>query len=370
MTGRRVDVFGPTYLDRVLRVAGPLIGGGQGDSIDQSVEGEWMFGDPDRINVIACDGSRLDMSLPTDWTGPRGTIQLRGPIRDGWTGRRAIRAIRGHDDLGGMGAGYAAALDGVLHSALGPETDPVSRAVAEWMAHYGIRHQAIRIPDRAADWTLLVTSGESGDKLAIGFRGCHASLDAGDLARRAEASCDLRVVAAWPNRLVDPILRAPGARTRFFAPSLRNMADRDNPLVHFADRIDLLSCNRVEWETLAERESVAEAVPIVVVTEGPHGCDVRFKDIRGQSRRFHVPAFPRARPPSDTNRAGEAFASTIVTTLVEQGWDGGSRFVDESLMRMATGRAAASAALELDRVEFGFPTVEEIDAALQTGRVQ
>ena len=44
MTNRRVSVFGPAYLDRVLRVDQPLLDPALGPPLDQSVEGAWKFG--------------------------------------------------------------------------------------------------------------------------------------------------------------------------------------------------------------------------------------------------------------------------------------------------------------------------------------
>jgi ribokinase len=268
-----------------------------------------------------------------------------------------------------MGAGFAAALGGSLYSALGTANDSTSQTVSQLLARYGLAHEAIRIADRTADWTLLITSGEFGDKLPIGFRGCHAALDPGQLARLAEPPCELRVVAAMPNRPIEALLRAAGARTRMLAPTMRNMTDREHPLARFADCVDLLSCNRTEWESLEGREGVAARVPIVAVTDGPEGAELRFTGTSGESRRIHVPALPRARPPRDTNRAGEAFASTLVSTLLEQGWNGASRVVEESLIRMAAARASSAAALVLDRLDFGFASPREIEAALQAGRV-
>ena len=78
-----------------------------------------------------------------------------------------------------------------------------------------------------------------------------------------------------------------------------------------------------------------------------------------------MPAFPRQRPPRDTNRAGESYAATLLSTLLDHGWNAGSGVVDDGLIRTAARRASAAAALELDRVDFGFPTDAEIDAALR-----
>ncbi len=369
MAVRRVIVFGPAYLDRVVRVDRSLLASGEGGPMDQSVDGEWKFRDDGGIAVVAPGGYRLEIDVPPGWSGPRGEVRLANPIRAGRTGTRSVRAVSCNDDLGGMGAGYAAALGGILHSALGPENDPNSGLVADLIAGHGIDHRPIRIPDRPADWTLLVSSGEFGDKLPIGFRGCHAAIKPDELADRAEAPCDVLVVAALPNRLIDTVLRAPGDRLRCLAPAFRNMADRRYSVAQFADRVHILSCNRVEWETLADRDTVAAMVPIIAVTDGPRGAEIRFTDPDGRPRRIQQPAFPRLRPPRDTNRAGEAFASALIETLLDGGWTATDRRVGAELMQRAAARASAAAALELDRLEFGFPARAEVDSAIQAGCV-
>ena len=150
---------------------------------------------------------------------------------------------------------------------------------------------------------------------------------------------------------------------------MRNMTDRDHSLAHFADCIDLLCCNRTEWEALEDRDIVAARVPIRAITDGPRGIDLSSPIGPASRSGSAIPAFPRERPPRDTNRAGEAFASTLVAALLDGGWDGSSRAVDEGLVRTAAERAAAAAALVLDRLDFGFPAPEEIDAALREGRL-
>jgi ribokinase len=215
---------------------------------------------------------------------------------------------------------------------------------------------------------LLVTSGGFGDKLAIGFRGCHAALQPDILTARCASPCMLRVVASLPNRLAADLLRAPGAAVRFFAPALRNIRDRDCPISAFADAIDVISCNRHEWESLADREEVAWRVSILAVTDGPRGSSVRFTTPAGEPGLVTVPAFPRAEPPGDTNRAGEAYAATLLTTLLDGGWSPG--VAEEDLVAHAARRASAAAALVLDQLAFGFPTADQIDRALTAGRVE
>jgi sugar/nucleoside kinase (ribokinase family) len=365
MTGSTTLVFGPAYLDRVLRVDRPLVDRSVREQpLDGSVDGTWL--EPgDGLTLLDPLGHRLILELPGDWPGPSGTVGLSRPLaqaHSAWS--RTVPSLGWHDDLGGMGAGFAAALKGDLISALGPEDDLASRKIGELLAKAGVTHHPIRVEGKSADWTLLVTSGEHGDKLPIGFRGCHASLS--NLSPWSSRSSHLRVVASLPNRLASEALRGPST-IRAFSPALRNMLDRDPPISAFVESIDILSCNRGEWEQLLDREQVAWQVSILVVTDGPKGAILRFTTPEGEAGRIEVPAFPRTRPPRDTNRAGEAFASTLLATLLEAGWTPGVTPPD--LARLAADRAAVAAALELDLADFGFPTKGEIDDAFRIGHV-
>jgi ribokinase len=366
---RQTQVFGPAYLDRVLRIDRSLLEPELSPPLDQSVDGRWKFGVG--LTLIDPAGRTIAITLGDDWPGPAGNVMLADPLvpaGDHPPWRRAVRAVSWHDDLGGMGAGYAAALGGALTSALGPDGDPTSAAIEWLLSRNAIKHDPVHLNEQTADWTLLVTSGAFGDKLAIGFRGCHAALPPAALTARAAAPCALRVVASLPNRLAADLLRLPGAAVRFFAPALRNIRDRDCPISAFADAIDVISCNRHEWESLAYREEVAWRVSILAVTDGPRGSSVRFTTPAGEPGLVTVPAFPRAAPPGDTNRAGEAYAATLLTTLLEGGWSPG--VAEEELVAHATRRASVAAALVLDQLAFGFPTSDQIDQALQAGRIE
>jgi ribokinase len=370
MSARRVAVFGPAYLDRVLRVDRPLADPALGPPIDQSDLGQWKFAENHAIAVVDPAGYTLEIELPSDWPGPTGEVRLARPLRAGATGRRMVRGLAWHDDLGGMGAGYAAALAGTLTSALGGDSDAMSRAISLALGQHGVRHNPIRVTGHAADWTLLLTSGACGDKLPIGFRGCHARLLAESLVPFAAGGCDLRVVASLPNRVAAALLRGPGAGARLFAPSVRNMLDRDCTVSSFAAAIDVLACNRSEWELLEDREATRWQLSVLAVTGGRDGSTVWFTTPEGDPGELHIPAFPRDRPPRDTNRAGETFAATLITTLLDHGWIAASGVVAPGLMRRAAERAAAAAALVLDHVGFGFPGQDEVDAALRDGRVK
>lgn len=365
----RARVFGPAYLDRVVRVDRRLSADSAAPPLDRSVNGRLRFGGGENLTLIDPTGAAVEMTPPDGWPGPLGIIDLDAAVFRSPRGIRRVETVGWLDDLGGMGAGFAAALGAPLVSALGPETDPMSRTVAALLEKHRIAREGPRLADRPADWTLLVSSGEHGDKLAVGFRGCHAALEPRALAPFVNEPCDCRVVAGLPNRLAAEVFRAPGARLRVFAPGIRNMIDREPSVLELAARIDILCCNRLEWESLQDREEVAARLSVLVVTDGASGSFARYAGPRGEGRRLRVSAFPRARPPRDTNRAGEALAARLIATLAELGWNPASGVVDDETMKTALTRASAAAALTLDREEFGFPTDEEIDEAMSRGVV-
>ncbi len=96
MTKRSVAVFGPAYLDRVLRVDQPLVDAlPAADPIDQSVEGALTFA-PDRgLRLVDPGGFSLEIELPSEWPGPIGTVELDRSIHVGARGGAACKACRG-----------------------------------------------------------------------------------------------------------------------------------------------------------------------------------------------------------------------------------------------------------------------------------
>ena len=115
MRGRTM-VFGPAYLDRVLRVDQPLLDPANGGPLDQSVDGRWEFGPG--LTLIDPEGGSIAVEFPGDWPGPTGRIELSRPLADRPASLpRSVRGISWSDDLGGMGAGYAAAFRSELVSA-------------------------------------------------------------------------------------------------------------------------------------------------------------------------------------------------------------------------------------------------------------
>ena len=361
-------VFGPAYLDRIIRVDRPLIDPSFGlPPIDGSVDGAWLEAKPDGlIHLVDPAGASISVEPPERWPGPIGTIAVSRSVFGPQGSRRKVRGIVALDDLGGMGAGFASSLGGTLISALGSVEDPTSRAVVALLARAGIEHEPVRIEEHPADWTLLISSGEHGDKLAVGFRGCHAAWS--DMNPWFDRHCRLRVVAALPNRVVARALGADGSsRFRAFFPSSRNMLDRVDPVENFADQVHFLSCNRAEWNDLGNQVTSFDRVAVVAVTDGPAGASVRFHNLVGSRDEIQVPAFRRVGPIRDTNRAGEAFASTLLSTLVEADWTPGPMSAD--LIREAATRGSAAAALVLGRTDFGFAAKGEVDLAVRRGWV-
>jgi len=359
---RNILIFGPAYLDRVLRTDAPLI---PGERFDGSLDGV-----TDGDGGAACLTDRSGFSIVLD--GIDGTSRPLGEVRvDGLFGgespfdNHTVGVVSDTDHLGGMGAGYARALGGTLISALGPVGDPIGDRVSALLAAQRIDHRPIHVADQTSDWSLIVSSREFGDKLAIGFRGCHSSVNNLGITQHAPP-CDLLVVASLPNRLVAQALDCP-ARLRLVAPAMRNARDTSPALASLACRFDVLSLNRGEWEATADRASIREKTPIVIVTDGPDGCAVSFRNQDGETNTLNFPAFPRNHPPRDTNRAGEAFASSFVSILMDHGWTSGPS--DPNLIREAATRGSAAAALVLDREDFGFGTDAEINAALERGSV-
>ncbi len=187
----------------------------------------------------------------------------------------------------------------------------------------------------------------------------------------AAQPCDLRVVASLPNiRWLRRRWGSPGAGVRFFAPAMRNMLDRECPLSRFAASIDILCCNRREWETLEDREEVAWQVSILVVTDGPAR---QHRTVHDAERRAGAPARPgvSAQPAPARHQPGRRSVRGRPSSPPCSITAGGPRRASSARDWCTRPPSApgAAAALELDRVDFGFPTAAEIDEALRAGKV-
>ena len=135
---RRIVVYGPAYLDRVVHVDRPLLREGV---IDGSFEGTITGSAPHWI-IRDAQGRVLNVERPA--SGQSGEcndsiIALDRPLSDrGEIGPRTVIEFSDSFDLGGMGSGYAKAFGGELISALGPVATRSIRLAIEslscWLA--------------------------------------------------------------------------------------------------------------------------------------------------------------------------------------------------------------------------------------------
>jgi ribokinase len=362
-------VFGPAYVDRVVRLDQPLLDPTLGKVLDHSVMGRWIEQTDSRMLTIeGLATGTIQIDCPLDWPGPSGRIGIGNDFEMNQTVPGSVRQITCRDwqeDLGGMGAGYAAALGGKLVLVLGDESDPINTQVRNRLKSANIDHHAITIPGRVGEWTLLLSSAEHGDKLGIGFRD-HQAREI-DFTPFHDEPCDLLVAASMTNQRAANALNGSNAKIKLFAPAMRNMLDHSPRILSFIKCVDVLTCNKAEWHNLDDREEIAFRVSILIVTDGPNGAEIRYTTPDGDAGRLVIPVFPRSCPPVDTNRAGEAFASTFIKTLMSNDWQGST--VAPEAIEVAALRASAAAALVLDRADFGFASDQEIDQAIGRGIV-
>ena len=315
---RRVQVFGPAYLDRVLRVDGPC---STRRSVPPGSERRRPLGVRARAHDCVDPAGDVDRRrAPRRLAGPdRRGHALAAPPGSSDRGVLAAESVRGvswHDDLGGMGAGFAAAPRGRAGRrprARGRPDQPGRRRTP------GAGRD--RPPADPGRRTIPPTGRCSspaagiGDKLPIGFRGCHAALrrrlpDAG-ARRRATSASWRRCRTGWRPRPCAGRARPSGSSPRRCGTcSTGSSRCRGSPR-----RSTSSAATVSEWESLADREEVAWRVSILAITDGPRGSARPVHDARrARPGSSTVPAFPRTHPPRDTNRAGEAFAATLVTT--------------------------------------------------------
>lgn len=91
----RAMVFGPAYLDRVLRVDRPLVAPALGPPIDQSVDGSLGFAGGRNLELVDPAGYTIEIALPPGW--PDGPGQPGG---SSWSGGSARGQL-----AGGLSAG-------------------------------------------------------------------------------------------------------------------------------------------------------------------------------------------------------------------------------------------------------------------------
>lgn len=348
MARNRPTIFGPAYLDVVLTLDRPLLAGGP--VLDQSLPAARLTPrDDGLLEVVGPTGDRLVCLLPPDQAEFAASCELCEPVlartQPGRTVTGEYRVADAVRQLGGMGAGYAKALGGLLRMPVGD--DAIGREVLQLLAAHEIDAVPALLPDCPSDTSLLLQSPQ-GDKLAIGVRQAMVRWQAKpeDHALAAEASA--LVFCGAPNALTAAVLESASDIPVLCAPALRNVCDRSFPMAGLAAKIDYLTLNALEWSQLDGAEEMRKQVPVITVTEGAQGSRILLGE-----REIQIPAAP-FEGPADTNRAGETYAATFFRTLLAACPEF-PRGINAEVAVYAGRLAAEQAAKQLALREFGFP---------------
>jgi ribokinase len=268
--------------------------------------------------------------------------------------------------LGGMGAGYAAALNGFLVLPLGGSADGSvdewGKAIIQGLNECNISHQAQVITNHTSDITTLITSGSFGDKMPISLRDASYYFSIDESVKSSIDEAEVVVITSFKNEIVRDIINAAQKKFIFFAPAMRNVNDVAVPIHTFAEGIDYLSLNKTEWSVIVNAEQLTSIIPIISVTDGIRGSDIFYHDTNGAQRQIHLSCFNPNKKPLDTNHAGEAYAAAFLQSLLAE-----LSFVelkagkfDDELIWHAGIEATIAADLELDITTLAFPSREEI----------
>jgi sugar/nucleoside kinase (ribokinase family) len=355
----RYLIFGPAYLDLSVTIARPLLDD-HTRRIDQSLAATARTGaDDGHLHVVSPHGDHLVCPLPAGESGASATYLLGEPILarvlsaahpPALTGVYPVSSVT--PMLGGMGAGYAAALQGILRMPLGGSVgrpDAVGHDVCARLSRLGIRHHPTLYDGWTSDSTLLLLT-PSGDKLAIGLRDTLQQWVPTVEDRVAVEQADVLVFCGAPNRFMAEVLAWQPAGLIMCAPAMRNVCDVELPLSSLASQVDYLALNALEWSHAPDQDTMRATIPLITVTDGPRGCQIY--------QRGAVSAYPAVPHPGpvNTNRAGETFASTFLQVILDRvpGLRT-ARLITQAVIDAAAAIALRQAARQLDLVEFAFP---------------
>ena len=230
-----------------------------------------------------------------------------------------------------------------------------ARRSSERLADLGIVHDPIRVFDHSGGLDLARSRAASS---ATSCRSAFAAVT----RRSTPEALDARAARAVRPPRRGLVAQPPGGASARRAGRGRPVL-RPGDAEHARPRLSALELRRVDRHPELQSPGVGDAGRPRggrLASFDP-GRDRRARrklgavhDAGGRAGLLHVPAFPRDRPPRDTNRAGESYAATLVAPCsTTAGAPPG--VVDDGLIRTAAQRASAAAALVLDRVDFGFP---------------
>lgn len=353
MDNRRILVFGPAYLDVVVEIDRPLVAG---TLLDQSLPARDSVPREDARIVLTGDNDDcLVFPLSADAAPYAADYTLAEPVL-ARVGHAA--AVTGEFPVthcvaqpGGMGAGYALALGGLLCAPFGEgegeefaTPDAVGLELMVSLMLQGVPVFPRLIAGCPSDTSLVIISPQ-GDKLAVGVRRTMTRWRPAEADRVLVEQVDGLVFCGAPNAFVAEVLSWGVAAPVMCAPALRNVLDMETPLASLAGGIDYLTLNALEWAHLAGREQVRARVPLISVTDGPRGSRLFLGD-----REILIPAV-RVDGPVNANRAGETYGATIFSLLL----DAFPGPITPDQAEMAGQRASERAAAQLSMAGFGFP---------------
>ncbi len=340
-------VYGPAYLDMVVTIAQPLCAPHR---VDKSIRVHAVT--PNNDNAIHLHGENGDdmfFPLPDAFQEYAADYYLGESVlpRDEKIDN-SYHVTSCRRQLGGMGAGYALALHGLLRHPQGE--DSRGDFVSMQLRQYGVAAQA-EILTGESDLSLVIIGGE--DKLTMGLRPMMTKWRATEKDSELVASTSALCICGAPNALTASLLPFAQSIPIMLAPSRRNIDDLDFPLADLAGQVSYLTLNRLEWEELPEKELWRKSTPIITITDGPHGCQV----ILATGEEFSLPAHPH-HGMADTNRCGETFGAAFFRTLLRECPQFYSCGVSESVARVAAEYASRQAWRQMDICAFGMPEME------------
>ena len=346
-------IFGPAYLDTVIKVSGP-VAPQLTVTLDQSLPVKSITPDnSQQIKILSETGDCLAIDLPSNAPCSGAVYNLHEAILSRSCGTNASPLIGTFptedcfQQLGGMRAGYAMAVDGLLRMPLG--NDALGDSVSAMLSGHGIASSPAKLSGHNSDATLLIQSN-TGDKLAIGMRDALLNWQPDEIDYILATEAKYIIFCGAPNKFMANILSRDITAPVMCAPSMRNIDDSVYPLADLAAMIDYLAMNALEWNHLHRREKIINTIPLISITDGPRGCDIY---LRGKA--YFFPALPHPGP-VDTNRAGETYASTIWKAILQNYPKFPNAEISEELLNQAAALASRQAYRQLDITTFAFPT--------------
>lgn len=352
-------VFGPAYLDIVVVIDQPLVTAFADITLDQSLPASRSEGrDDGQLMLIGNNGDALSLQLPPQCSSFASTYYLSEPVLARHWGTQATEIVSGnyyisqlHTQLGGMGAGFAKALSGLLCAPFG--YDKTAKAVTNELLQHDIEFSPQYLPVVNSDSSLVILSPK-GDKLAIGVREAmlhwHVTAHNKQLVNNAE----IVVFCGAPNAFMAEVLAVCHPQTFIMcAPSFRNIIDPVVPFASLVPAIHYLTLNRQEWERLPDKDAYRHDIPIISVTDGPHGS-VIYQPAKAIMK---IPT-QAVQGDIDSNRAGETYAAAFLKYLLHAGIPPVSQIRDglpRQLVKRAALYATAQAVKQLSLTAFAFP---------------